>query len=263
MMKWASLLGIGAALCVFSCGCSTTADGIAASYGTIGTSSWYKGAESRLVAMIESGEADRMVADDKTEKRTYAKGLGDNSVLVTEHLIQGVVYRVDVRNRVNPVTDIFTSNVRQVNYGPPDRSLQVNEPIQRADVLQTIANRSFAGQAQVAYRAYIGSNGQFHPVRTMPGESPEASWSDRGGIDLILRTDLKVGAGVTQFRGCRPNGLDRNGRLLEPDGRWIVLSEGRGVSPTAYFVNHALHPEMKAIGYSQPYPVEVLNAPVR
>ena len=263
MVKWASLLGIGAALCVFSCGCASTSDGIAASYGTLGTGVFSKSAENRLVAMIESGEAERIVAEGKDERRNYEKHVGGDTVLVTEHRIQGVVYRVDVRCRVNPVMDIFTTNIRQVNYGPPDRSLQTNCPIQKADVLRTIANRSFAGQAQIAYRAYIGSDGKFNPVRTMPGESPEATWSDRGGIDLIVRTDLKVGAGVTEFRGCRPNGLDCNGRLQEPDGRWIVLSEGRGVAASMYFVNYALHPEMKAVAYAQAYDTNVLNAPVR
>jgi hypothetical protein len=258
MYKWVSFLGVAAALCVFSTGCSTSAEGIAAGYGTLGTSWFFKSAEQRLVQMIESGEADRMVAEGKTSKTTYLRGAGDGGVMVTEHRIQGMVYRVEVRNRINPVMDVLTTNVRQVNYGPSDRSLQVNNPIERAEVLRTLANSSFDGQGRVAFRAYLGSDGQHHPVRLEAGDVPD--WSDRDAIDLIVRTD-RWGAAVALFRGIRPPGKDLNGRTMEPDGRWVVVSEGPGITPTKYFYNPDLHGLLKAIACGQAYDTNILRAP--
>jgi hypothetical protein len=258
MVKWVSFLGLGAALCVFSCGCATTAGDIAASQGTLGKGS-HPQAEQRLVSMIESGEADRMVVDGKTEKKTYEKGCGDKAVLVTEHRIQGIVYRVEVRNHINPVMDVLTSNVRQVNYGPTDRSLQTENPVERSKVVLTLVNNSYDGQGEIAYRSYIGSDGTFHPVRVTPGDVPD--WSDRDAIDLILRTDVWRSGGVIHVRGIRPAGKDRNGRLLEPDGRWLMVTEGVAVTPTRYFVNPQLHPVMKCIACGQVYDTNIFCAP--
>jgi hypothetical protein len=258
MAKWSSFLGVSGAMCLLIGGCGMTAGDIAAGQGTLGTGWFYRESQKRLVQMIESGEADKMVADGKTQRKTYEKGLGDRAILVTEHRVQGMLYRVEVRNRVNPAMDVLTTNVRQVNYGPPDRSLQTVNPVERADVLRTIANNSFDGQGQVAYRAYVGSDGTFHPVRVMPGEVPD--WSDRSGIDLVLRTDVWA-AGMMHFRGCRPDGTDRNGRLMEPDGRWVVMTEGSAVPMTKCFYNRDLHKVMKTIAFVQAYNTDLLRVP--
>jgi hypothetical protein len=258
MLKWVSLLGIGVASCIFACGCATSAGGIAAGEGTLGNSWFNKPAEKRLVAMIESGEADRLVAEGKTSKRTYTRGAGNGEVLVTEHRIQGMVYRVEVRNHINPVMDILTTNVREVSYGPFDRSLNTYNPIERTEVLRTLANSSFEGQGKVAYVAYTGSDGQFHPVREEAGDVPD--WSDRGAIDLIIRTD-RWPAAVLNFRGIRPAGVTRNGLEREPDGRWVEVAVGPGITPTKFFYNPDLHKLLKCIGGGQAYDLGILNAP--
>jgi hypothetical protein len=258
MVKWVSFLGVGVAMCFLIGGCRSSAGDIAAGSGTLGRGLSKQPAENRLVQLIESGEADRMVAEGKTSQKTYVKGVGDGAVMVTEYRIQGMLYRVDVRNRVNPVMDVLTTNVRQVNYGPPARSLQTNCPIERAEVLQSIANNSYESQGQVAYRAYVGGDGEFHPVRVVPGEV--ADWSDRNGIDLIVRIDTWPAA-VMHFRGCRPDGKDRNGRLLEPDGRWLVLTEGSAVPVTKSFYNPELHGLLKAMALKQAYDTNLLCVP--
>jgi hypothetical protein len=208
--------------------------------------------------MIESGEADRMVAEGKTSQRTYVKGMGEGAVLVTEHRIQGMVYRVEVRHRINPVMDVLTTNVRQVNYGPADRSLMTVCPIERAEVLQALAGDSFDAQGQVAYRSYVGSDGEFHPVRVAPGEVPD--WSDRSAVDLVVRTD-RWDSPILHFRGCRPDGKDASGRLPEPDGRWVVLMEGTAVPMTKTFYNRELHPLLKGMAHKQAYDTNLFCVP--
>jgi hypothetical protein len=258
MVKWVSFLGIGAALSLFAGGCAASAGDIASGYGTVGSGWLHRDAQKRLAKMIESGEADRMLAEGKDSKHTYYRGVGDREVMVTEHRIQGLVYRVDVRCHVNPVTDVLTTNVRQVNYGPSDRSLQTVCPLERAQVLQTLAQKSFEAQGQVAYRSYIGSDGEYHPVRLVRGDEPD--WTADAGVDLVVRTDTWP-QGVMLFRGVRPEGRDCHGLLMEPDGRWVTVTEGSAVPLMTAFYNPALHDLLKCIACKQAYDTNILRVP--
>lgn len=259
MLRRLSFLSVGVALCSLAAGCGAgmTAKTIASSYGTLNSGWFFRGSQQRVVELIESGEADRMIEDGRASVRTIERRWGGHKILIKEYRIQGWLYRVDVHHSIDPVMDVLTTNMRRVEYGPRDRALRTINAVEMADIVGTLRTRSFNGIPETAYRPYVGTDGTPHPARAVTGESPD--WSDQNAIDLILRTENWPMA-VIHYRGCRPLGKAKTGKANKPDGRWIVMDPGPAV-PCRYFINKNIHRVMERIAFVQAYNTDLLYVP--
>ncbi|HUT56526.1 MAG TPA: hypothetical protein VNA25_01485 [Phycisphaerae bacterium] len=259
MLRRVWFLSVSVVSCMLATGCGAgmTANTIASSYGTLNSGWFFRNSQQRVVEMIESGEADRMIEDGRASVRNTERHWGGHKILIKEFRIQGWLYRVDVHHSIDPAMDVLSTNMRRVEYGPKDRALHTINAVEMADVIGTLRTRSFNGIPETAYRAYVGADGQVHPVRVVTGQEPD--WEDESAIDLVLRTENWPMA-VMHYRGCRPPGKAKTGKANKPDGRWIVMDPGPAV-PVKYFINKDLHGVMARIAFVQAYNTDLLYVP--
>jgi hypothetical protein len=133
-------------LCVLTGACQpkpeaappVTAYSLAAKYGPI---------TGKLAALVESGEADRIVRDGKAEKREYVLGSGRTEVKVTEHLVLGEPYDIETirRRYYDPLADIPDQKVRLLVYGQnlKENTLRITAPREIRAVLKAVRSESY------------------------------------------------------------------------------------------------------------------------
>ena len=268
MSRWFSLLGLCVALAALDSGCCCRKDNqlspaarIATDYSPINSPCCCMGRDRKAeeaVRLIESGEADRMIETGTAKKTVEESGCGDDGILITRYEIKGYVYKIEVRHRVNPKMDVLAVNMRRMEYGQNGRALFLQNPMEMVDVMRVLKDHSYAAQPEVAYRAWRGIDGKFHPVRVAIGDVPD--WADNNAIELYIRTEVWPSEALV-LHGLRPDGVRTNGLLYPPDGRWIVVDHGPAVPVARQFYNYKLHKQLELVGIGQLYDINILNAP--
>ncbi len=264
MLRRLSLLVLGVSLASVLTGCSVrsvqfvSAADIVAGYSSIGgpTASATK---QEVAYLIETGEIHRMAAANQTSKRTRViRSLGGRRALVTEHRVHGQLAMVEVRQPINPVADVLSTNLRRIEYGPTGSQMFMANPWQMADVLRTIRNHSYNARPEIALRSYRDCDGIVHPAQVIQGEQPQ--WASVHPIDLTIRTEVWPSPTI-YLQGLRPEGRAPNGTLLSPDGRWVVADTGPSASAVPTFINYKLHGKLKMVAWSQMFDTNLFNAP--
>lgn len=179
------LLAVATSLLVVGCGSGNNAAEIAQSYGILNRCDL----QPKIANLIESGQADKMIEDGQAAKRYRVQNLGDKKILVTEYLIQGEVYRVEVRKTFNPLKNVSAMRIR---YGHYEQGLDSDYICwgQLNSVICSLENDSFESTvAQVATRAWRDSNGKVHPVTVEQGAAKRLAYS-ADGLSLTIHTDM-------------------------------------------------------------------------
>jgi len=223
------------------CGGGTTAAEIAQSYGILNRCDL----QPKIASVVQSGQADAMVAEGIARKRHRVNGIGENRVLVTEYLIEGEVYRVEVRRAIDPTVSINASQIvyAQSKIGPEE---QLIIGLKLLNIWSVLKNNSYEARPEIAYRAWRDLKGQVHDVLVQKGPEPEWTTSDRC-LNLCIRTK-KWPIVEMWFRGLtddlRGSASGAGENDLAPDGRWITESAGEGVQGQrtnvdgqTYFIN--------------------------
>lgn len=241
MLKKAALLTVSVALlaCLGGCGAGQTPAEIAESYGILNK----HGLSKDIAGVIQSGQADYMIASGHADVRTRINGSGDDRVMVTEYMIQGEPYRIEVRRPVDPIKNIWASEVMN-GYARKGSDEAELHGLRLSDVVSTLKKDSYEAEPAVAYRAWKDCNGTVHPVRVMKGKTPDWQPTD-ATLDIVLRT-----RGDWPGVDCWIRGMTTEGRRRDPDydaakespsgnpetsepqavnGQWIVESPGPGV----------------------------------
>ena len=264
MFRRLSLLVLGVALISVLTGCSyrsvdyVSAADIAAGYRPIGGPR-ASVTKQEVAYLIETGEVQRMAAANQTSKRTrVVRSVSGKRALVTEHRVHGQLAMVEVRQAIDPSSDVLSTNLRRIEYGPTGSQMFMANPWQMADVLRTIRNHSYDARPEIAMRAFRDCDGVVHPAQVIQGEQPQ--WSSVNAIDLTIRTELWPSS-IMYFQGLRPEGRAPNGMLLNPDGRWIVADSGPSASARPAFINYRLHNALKAVAWTQLFDTRLFNAP--
>ncbi len=223
------------------CGGGSTAAEIAQSYGILNRCDL----QPKIAEVLQSGQADAMVAEGIAKKRYRVNGSGEGKVLVTEYLVQGEVYRVEVRRSINPTMNI---NADQIVYANSKLGMreQLLVGLKLLKIWSVLKNDSYEAQPEVAYRAWRDTKGQVHDVAVSKGPEPEWIISDRC-LNLNIRTKKwpiveMWFRGLTSDLRLSDSGAGQND--LAPDGRWITESGGEGVqgqrtdvNGQTYFIN--------------------------
>jgi hypothetical protein len=254
------------ALCLLNSGCDKgiTAAEVAESYGIINR----YGYDEEVSELIENGQADYMVANGHCRVRNTVKEqatrFGTRRVLVTEYIIDGEPYRIEVRRAVNPMRNIAAERLHYA-VASQNSSENVINGLSLLSVYDTIKDHSFEATPVVAYRAWRDANGKVHPVRVL--EADKLDWDVSGrDVNLIVRTaDWPVttmwfrglasdGRREDPHRGAQPDSMDHarcclasggknadaqfhtaggydhaNQHMAAHDYRWIMESAGPGV----------------------------------
>lgn len=243
MLRKALFLWFAVSISALSMGCGggSTAAEIAQSYGILNRGDL----QPKMASIIQSGQADAMIAEGIAKKRHRVNGLGDDRVLVTEYLIEGEVFRVEVRRAIHPTMNIDASQIVYANseYGPR-KQLIVGLKLQ--NIWSTLKNSSYEARPEVAYRAWRDRNGKVHDVLVRKAPEPDWLTGDRS-LDLYIRTK-KWPMVEMWFRGVtsdlRQDASGSGENEPAPDGRWILESAGEGVqgqrtnvNGQTYFIN--------------------------
>lgn len=223
------------------CGGGSTAAEIAQSYGILNRGDL----QPKIAAVVQSGQADAMVAEGIAKKRYRVNGGGDSRVLITEYLIEGEVYRVEVRRAIDPTMNIAASEIVYANskLGPREQLLV---GLKLLNIWSVLRDNSYEAQPEIAYRAWRDLKGEVHDVVVKKGPEPEWTTSNHS-LNLSIRTK-KWPLVEMWFRGLTSDlrqpesGAGEND--LAPDGRWITESAGEGVqgqrtdvNGQTYFIN--------------------------
>ena len=251
MLKKAFFLMSGIALCTFlvGCGSGTTAAEIAESYGILNR----HGRQSKTAGIIQSGQADAMIKQGIARIRNRTAGLGGNRVLVTEYIISGEVYRVEVRRAIDPTKNIPLARLRYATsqQGSNHQDIALGH---LDSVWGALRKHSYEARPVVAYRAWRGLDKKVRGVEVLKGPTPD--WDpSQNDMNLYVRTmDWPM---VTMwFRGLASD--DRHGDSRGPardeaseagggqyqsscDGRWVMESPGPGVQGQDTVVNGRTH----------------------
>ena len=258
MVTRVSFLLISLASCFIAVGCECRAQKIAESYGIAGMPTFFDSeAGKQLATLIESGQADQMLNEGKAKVRTREVSGAGHRALISEYSIMGEVYKVEVHHPINPREDVLTTNLRRIEYGPTDRAMHIVNPWQMADVLLCLQNDSYDAQADVAYRAWRGSDGVVHPVRLIHTATPD--WSCSNPVDLFIRTEVWPSA-IIAIQGMRSDSRNAHSQTRKPDGRWVVQSSGPA-APTRAFINYKLDGLLRFIACTQAYDTAILDVP--
>jgi len=251
MLKKATFLMLGLVSVGFIAGCAgsgTTAAEIANSYGVL--------SPSATTDIFQSGQADQMVDRAQTKIRNRVAGSGKDRILVTEYIIQGQVYRVDVRRAVDPTHNVAWDRLRyaRCSQGPNQWVISWGHLIKTWSYPK---NHSYEGQPSVAYRAWRGRDDRVRGVKVTSGKRLDWNPTD-GAVNLVIRTCEWPFVSMW-FRGLTSDGRRPAGGVLPPDrtpenesisapdGRWIMESAGPGtLCPTVvdgrgYFINLKLY----------------------
>ncbi len=261
MLKKVFFLMLGLVMCALSAGCGsgTTAVEIAESYGVL--------KNRKIAGIIQSGQADAMIEQGIARVRNRSAGWGKKRVLVTEYIIDGNVYRIEVRRAIDPTKNISRTHLRYATsqYGSDHKDIV---GIRLASVWRALRNHSYEARPEVAYRAWRGLNKMVRGVKISKGLTP--NWeSSQNDMNLCIRTkDWPI---VTMwFRGLVSDNRYEDSRgfawdnssegegghasqgQTTCDGRWVMESAGPGVqgqdtvvSGRTHFINTKLY---KAIG---------------
>lgn len=234
------------------CGSGNTAAEIAQSYGILNRCDL----QPKIASIIQSGEADKMIENGSAAVRYRVQNCGSSKILVTEYLIQGEVYRIEVRKTFNPLKNIPTDSIR---YGYFDKMLDRDYIcwFQLSSTICSLRNNSFSADYVVAYRSWRDLKGEVHPVRVEEGETPNWVLAP-DGLNLCLHTTLSP-MEVLWIQGASSDG--RHKALCAPatdydvkngvaghmtntqsaaDGRWLLVADGmsgRNMSAPVPFVN--------------------------
>lgn len=286
------VVGLVGLLCWVAGGCDRgiTATEIAESYGITNR---YGLGNKDVVKIIESGQADAMIDSGQTRVRTWEKSysglFGTRRVLVSEYIIEGHVYKIEVRRAVDPLMAISADRFRWVEYGPRDRTVALEGMDETNKVVRVLRTCSFEATPEVAYTAWRGEDGKVHGVRVGQGTPPD--WPQGYTLDLTVRTK-EWPASIVSMTALTSDGRRENPRcwpyacamdgpiLLEApldsaarvvpnprhdsdsiyaaDGRWVMLAEGPG-SMCKQFVNFELHKTLKGLAAVHGYDVRLLD----
>lgn len=251
MMKNAMYLAVGVMLCglLAGCGYGATAGEIADSYGVL--NGW--NLQPSTADLIQSGKADEMVQNGTATIRNRVVGRN----LVTEYLIQGEVYRVELRQRIDPTANIGCTRLA---YGHirDDYDKTSISGLELLSLWSTLKNNSYAGEATVAYRSWRGSKDrETRSVATVKGELVEEWLAHDTALDVTIRT-RNFPITTMWFRGLLSEGpLGKNtseapyrswnkAKRGTLDSRWIMLSPGPGVKVPP-FVNMDLCDKVRSL----------------
>jgi len=202
-----SLVGL-----IVATGCSTTATGIAESYGVL--------ENLELVRIIESGKAEEMTRQGQADVRHREVSSGGREVLVTEYLLFDEVYRIEVREAINPIEGIANVDVQlaEVKQGDWEDTMRL---FKLAGVLKCLRNDSYQARPRVAYRAWKGSDGKVHGIRVTEGNVPQWTLSE-DDLNLYIRTSLQPITTMWFRQVARPS----EGSAMPTSSRWIMESPG-------------------------------------
>jgi hypothetical protein len=240
MLRKVVLLSVGVALCGLASGCGggSTAAEVAESYGILNRGDL----QPKIAGIIQSGQADAMIEQGIAKVRHRVNGAGKNRVLVTEYLIQGEVYRVEVRRAIDPTRNIPSHRIQYATsqQGPDE---QVITWCHLAKVWATLRDNSYEAQPVVAYRAWRGVDGKVRNVIVQPGPEPDWETHDED-MNLCVRTKIWPivemwirGITVDARRANSGAGADD----MVCDGRWILESVGSGVEGQATNMDGRTH----------------------
>ena len=241
------------------CGSGTTAVEIAESYGVL--------KNRKVVSIIQSGQADAMIEQGIVRVRNRTAGRGKKRILVTEYIISGKVYRVEVRRGIDPTKNISRGHVRYATsqYGSDHKEIYATH---LSSVWGALRNHSFEARPEVAYRAWRGLDRMVRGVKVSKGLTP--NWeSSQNDMTLCIRTKdwpiatmwfrgLVSDARTDDSRGfawdnsSEGEGSPASSGQTTCDGRWVIESAGPGVQGQGtvvggrtHFINIKLY---KAIG---------------
>ncbi|MEK7269606.1 MAG: hypothetical protein AAB215_01540, partial [Planctomycetota bacterium] len=118
-------------------------------YGTL------EGEAARLVA--SGANLDDLLKDGRATKRTYAEGEGRNRIDVTETLVLGEPYRVEVRfeRYFDPIADVRDDEVAWIAYvHGKDGGFDVRDPADIRSILRAVRTESHQADKETGYRSY-------------------------------------------------------------------------------------------------------------
>ena len=136
-------------------GARRTAAGIAKGYGGI-----IEGEAARLIE--DNPNLDKLFKDGRATKRTYAEGSGRNRIEVTETLVLGEPYQVEVKflRYFDPVAEIRDEDaVRIVHGSSKDEGLDIRDPADIRRILRALRTESYKHDKEVAWREYRRTDG--------------------------------------------------------------------------------------------------------
>lgn len=234
MLKKASLLVVGVSICALSAGCGqeVTAAGIAESYGILNRCDLQKS----IAELIQNGQADYMIDAGHCRTRNFVKNIGTafgkRRVFVTEYLIHGEVYRVEVRRPIDPMRNLSKWDLQVATFAQfPDQ--EQYRWFDLTKIHKTLRKHSYEGRPEVAYRAWRDLEGKVHDVRLLRGQEPDWTPTDKS-IQLTIRT--KQGQiSAMRFRGLTSDGRHEDAHKgphpLSKDGPYIDLVNGKLKAP--------------------------------
>ena len=240
MQNKAVRLLLVASLCCGVIGCSQSASEIASSYGVMNS----LGFSEKTAAIFESRQADALV--ESGEAGVSHRVCGD--VLVTEYRIAGEVYRVEVRNQIDPTEGVAYWQIHWANAVQGLEKKHITG-FQMASVWSALRDSSYEARGEVAFRSFKDSEGKIHRVRTE--QAPRIDWlAGENAENLYIRTSEKPvsqmwfqNTGNTESgtgTWC-PTDVFNTGGL---DARWTTVSPGPG-KQSPCFINLKLQ---QAIG---------------
>jgi len=236
MREKALLVIVGVFLCglIAGCGAGSTAGEVAESYGLL--------KQPKIAAVIESGQADKVIEDGHAKVRNRVNGAGSSKVLVTEFLIHGEVYRVEIRRAINPMNNL---PARRVRFGKAKQGFdsKIINLFNLSRVYGSLKNDSYEQQAEVAYRAWKATDGTINGVKVKAGPKPDWQPSPKP-LDLFIRTEewpvpemwfrglttdgrrssLKRGEANYDFENQIP--VRHTKSEFSCDGRWYMMNPG-------------------------------------
>jgi hypothetical protein len=266
MLKKAALLTVSVTLIALTSGCGgagRTPAEVAESYGILNR----YGLDKDIAGVIQSGQADYMIAQGHAHVRSRVNGRGKDRVLVTEYLIQGEPYRIEVRRPVDPIKDVREYEV-MAGYARQQSDEQELLGLRLDKVASVLKDDSYEAKPVVAYRAWQDLEGKVHPIRVMDGSMPDWQPTD-DAMNLTLRT-----RGDWPIVSAWIRGITTDGRRRDPEygdhewawdgpysgkpqdspsgnpatssahavnGQWIIESPGPGVPGQSTEVNGRTH----------------------
>lgn len=247
-------LGLAAAVVTLAAGCGSgyNAAEIAQSYGILNRCNL----QPKIASVIQSGEADKMITNGSAAISYRVQNSGSSKILITEYLIEGEVYRVEVRKTFNPLKNVPSDSIRYAYF---DKGLDKDYIcwFQLSSTISSLRNNSFCADYVVAYRAWRDMSGKVHPVRVEQGETPDWTLAPEG-LNLCLHTTLSpmqtlwiqgaVSDGRHKALDAKADDYDVRtgvqGHLTNTatanDGRWLLIADGmsgRNMNEPIPFVN--------------------------
>jgi len=142
----------------------------------------------KLGEMVESGEADRIVNDDKAEKREYVLGRGRNEVRVTERWVLGEPYQIETitRRYYDPLADIPDDRIRLIVYGQNigENALRTTAPDEIRALVKAIRSDSYEEVWRMVMRDYRRIDGTL----IQGGGGRKGAWAHGCTLGLYLDT---------------------------------------------------------------------------